>query len=286
MKIKLFVLAMLIISIALEVNAADKKIAITIDDVPMPSTRLFTGIDKTTKIISHLKGINRAGIFVLGTNLSTQDGKNRMKLYDDAGHMIGNHTYSHYNCKKVSSEIFIKDIEKCHELIKNYKNFTPILRYPYLSECNNKGDKVSEFLAKTGYINGYVTIVTLDWYVNYLMQKAIKNGKQVDYHKLRQIYLKTTLDCINFYYTVYRDRLGFSPPHSLLLHENDLNALYLGDLIELLKENNWEIIDPEDVYIDHNIMQLVDKTRKNLPNLDILKPSFMRRLLAKEEVFK
>ena len=275
-------------SSSLKVDAADKRIAITIDDAPMPSTRLFTGIDRTKKIISHLKAINRAGIFVLGINLSSQNGKDRIQLYDNAGHMIGNHTYSHYNCRKVSAQIFMDDIEKAHELIKQYKNFRPIFRYPYLNECNSQGtkNKIGIFLEKKSYINGYITIVTLDWYMNYLMQKNLKQGKQIDYHKLKQIYLQTTLDCINFYYKVYLDRLGFAPPHSLLLHENDLNALYLGDLIDLLKDEGWEIIDPEDVYIDLEITEMVNKTRKNLPNLDILQPKVIRKLLEKEGVIK
>ena len=58
-------------------------------------------------------------------------------MYDEAGHMIGNHTYSHPASTKIPSEDFIDDIYKCHEVIKKYNNFKYFFRYPYLDECKS-----------------------------------------------------------------------------------------------------------------------------------------------------
>lgn len=289
MRIESF-LVLLVVVLSLsraEIHGADKRIAITIDDAPMGSSQLFTGMERTKKIIDSLQGY-RAGIFVIGENLTTKDGRNRLKLYNEAGHMIGNHTYSHYTCRKVSAEKFIKDIDKTHELIKDYSNFKPIFRYPYLDECKTqeKKMKVGSYLAGKGYVNGYVTIVTLDWHMNNLLQKAIKHGKKVDYLKLKKIYLESMMEYVNFYYKVYLDRLGYSPPHSLLLHENDLNALYLADLIDILKEDGWEIINPEDVYSDQSKVDKINQVRRNLPNIDTLKPKYMTNFIAKAGVFR
>lgn len=273
------IVVLLVFGIVDITHATDKRIAITIDDAPMGSSHLFTGAERTKKIIQHLDGY-RAGIFVIGENLSTKDGRNRLKLYDEAGHMIGNHTYSHYMCRKVSAEKFIKDIDKAHQLIRDYSNFKHIFRYPYLDECKtqDKKEKVSSYLKEKCYINGYVTIVTLDWHMNNLLQKGVRNGKKVDYSKLKKFYLDTMIEYVNVYYNVYFDKLGYSPPHSLLLHENDLNALYLGDLIDLLKNNGWKIIPPEDVYFDQSIDDRINHARKNLPNIDSLKPNYIDRL--------
>jgi peptidoglycan-N-acetylglucosamine deacetylase len=44
--------------------------------------------------------------------------------------------------------------------------------------------------------------------------------------------------------------LGRSPRHVLLLHENDLAALYLGDLVKRLRKTGWKIISPERAFQD------------------------------------
>ena len=45
-------------------------------------------------------------------------------------------------------------------------------------------------------------------------------------------------------------KLGRSPRHVLLLHENDLAALYLGDLVKKLRKTGWKIISPERAFQD------------------------------------
>jgi len=37
----------------------------------------------------------KAALFVVGENAEEERGKTMLKKWDDAGHMIGNHTYSH-----------------------------------------------------------------------------------------------------------------------------------------------------------------------------------------------
>jgi peptidoglycan-N-acetylglucosamine deacetylase len=44
----------------------------------------------------------------------------------------------------------------------------------------------------------------------------------------------------------------------LLLHENDLAALFVGDLIQLLKGKGWKIISPEDAYADPIASEIPD----------------------------
>ena len=55
----------------------------------------FLGIERTKRIIQGLEQENAiAGIFVLGTHLLDDTGKKKELHYDQAGHIIGNHTYS------------------------------------------------------------------------------------------------------------------------------------------------------------------------------------------------
>lgn len=137
MQVILFI--MLLFSTTVYANEV-KKIAITIDDVPAPSTSLFKGLERTKKIIKDLQEshASRVGLFVIGENLREEKARKRLKLYDAAGYMVGNHTYSHKSCRAASAEDFIADINKAHEVISSYDNFKPFFRYPYLNECKKK----------------------------------------------------------------------------------------------------------------------------------------------------
>lgn len=44
--------------------------------------------------------------------------------------------------------------------------------------------------------------------------------------------------------------LGRSPINVLLLHENDLAALFVDGLIDFLRAKGWQIISPEEAYKD------------------------------------
>jgi hypothetical protein len=83
-----------------------------------------------------------------------------------------------------------------------------------------------------------------------LLSTAIEKGQSVNFDKLRRAYIDHIYGSIQFYDSVARRCLGRSPIHVLLLHENDLSAMYLGDLIKHLKRNGWTIRSPKEAYRD------------------------------------
>ena len=44
--------------------------------------------------------------------------------------------------------------------------------------------------------------------------------------------------------------LGRSVPHTLLIHYNLLNALFLGDLLAMFRSKGWGVIDAEEAFSD------------------------------------
>jgi len=72
-----------------------------------------------------------------------------LRKWDDAGHIIGNHTYSH---RSLSSGITIaeyeRDILKAEAVLKDFKQFRRIFRYPMLKEGDTaaRRDQVHAFL--------------------------------------------------------------------------------------------------------------------------------------------
>ena len=45
----------------------------------------------------------KAALFVIGRNIDSDEGKQLLSAWDKAGHLIGNHTYSHRNLQCADS---------------------------------------------------------------------------------------------------------------------------------------------------------------------------------------
>ena len=102
----------------------------------------------------------------------------------------------------------------------------------------------------TNYTNGYATIDNADWYIDDLVQRKKAAGFRIDLEKLRKAYVEMLIDSVEFYDRLALETLKRSPKHVLLLHENDLAALFVGDLVKGLRNKGWQIISPDEVYKD------------------------------------
>lgn len=253
-----------------KVHAKERKIAITIDDAPFGDSALFKGTQRLEKILKHLSDHNNtiAGFFLIGQHMDLF-GLSQVSMIDTAGHAICNHTYSHLNLRKTDVNLFINDIEKMHDKLKSYQNFAYLFRYPFLEQGGHiKYAQVQEKLLSLGYINAKVTINNCDYYLANLLNKAIKAGKTINYDKLRALYIELMLDCISHFERWYIVRGQDDIAHVLLMHLNDLTALFLGDLLTVLKENNWAVLSVHDAYTyqtkTENTLTLTSMERKTL----------------------
>ena len=53
-----------------------------------------------------------------------------------------------------------------------------------------------------------------------------------------------------YYDDLARKVLGRSVKHTILMHFNLLNALFLGDLLKMFKSKGWKLIDAEQAFKD------------------------------------
>lgn len=67
---------------------------------------------------------------------------------------------------------------------------------------------------------------------------------------MKQVYVESLWSSIKFYDNIAQQVLGRSPKHILLLHENDLAALFIADLAEFIKAKGGKIISPQEAYTD------------------------------------
>lgn len=240
-----------------------KTIALSFDDAPRGDGPLFSGEQRSKELLAKLDahGAVPSAFFVTTQGLKYDGNKKRIHRYADAGHIIANHSHTHQWLHKTDSTTYIQDIQKAEELLKGYANRRPWYRFPYLDEGRElkQRDDIRVQLDKLELMSGYVTVDNYDWYIESKWQQAVNESKLVDMDALRDVYITMLMSAVKFYDELANDVLGRSPHHVLLLHENDLAAVFIGDLIDALKADGWEIISPDKAYQDE-IADYVPKT--------------------------
>src|SRR5690242_715184 len=142
-------------------RAKTREIAITMDDFNWQNAVYQSASDRNKSILKTLDAHSiKAALFVVGRNLERDDGKQLLIEWDNSGHLIGNHTYSHQNLHspEISVAEYTNDILRAEKVLSEFKQFQKYFRFPALREGDTvaKRDGVREFLAKAGYRIGHV----------------------------------------------------------------------------------------------------------------------------------
>jgi len=239
-------------------SAATKRIAVTFDDIPRNPGGFFTPDERATRLLAGLRtaGVRQAAFFVNPGNLQQpfgEGGERRIAAYVAAGHVIANHSFSHPSGNTTPVADYLADIDRAEAWLANRPGRRAWFRFPYLHEGGRdlaRRDALRAGLAQRGLRNGYVTVDASDWNMESLVAQARAAGKTIDMDALRDLYVTSHVDSAEFYDGLARRTLGRSPAHILLLHETDLAALYLPDLIAALRARGWEIITADEAYAD------------------------------------
>lgn len=237
---------------------ADKRIALSFDDVPRGPGAFLTQEERTKRLIAALKTAQvRQAVFFVNPgfleNPERAGGEARIARYVRAGHVLANHSYSHRALTAVAAEEYLADIDKAEAWLDGREGRRPWFRFPFLNEGRQdkaKRDAVRAGLAARGLSNGYVTVDASDWHLEQLAIDAKKAGKAIDMDALRDLYVESHVEAAEFYDGLARRTIGRSPAHMLLLHETDLAALWIDDLVAALRRAGWEIITADAAYAD------------------------------------
>lgn len=229
------------------------EIALTFDDVPNIESPNLTQVARATEIVEALKNnkVQDAFFFVRADYISEQTAS-VLTQYTQSGFHLANHSYSHQSLTVLGVDAFIADAQLAQEKLKGFQNIVPYYRYPYLDYGNNIETllQAQNKLVGMGYKDGYITVKTYDWYLNDRYTALSREEQRRCSVELKNLYVNHVESTIEFYDNLARKALGRSPKHVLLLHENDLAAHYLGDLIRDLNSKGWKIVSPEQAYKD------------------------------------
>ncbi|MBJ7439739.1 MAG: polysaccharide deacetylase family protein [Sphingopyxis sp.] len=238
--------------------AAQKLIALSFDDVPRGRGAFFTPDERTQRIIAGLKKAKapQAVFFVNPAAIGKGDGvggAERIAAYVAAGHVIANHSNSHPRLSTTDTAAYLADIDVAEAWLKSRPGYRPWFRFPFLDEGGKdkaKRDALRAGLAARGLRNGYVTAESSDWHLEALTRKAAKAGKAIDRKALGKLYVSWHVEAADFADAMMQKVTGRQPVQVMLLHETDLAALYIGDLVRALRKAGWTVVSADSAYVD------------------------------------
>src|SRR5690606_38553386 len=157
--------------------AAQRRVAITIDDLPVVSTRtdIKTRREITKKLLGHIKKAKIPAIGFVNENKLYKNGERDadqialLKMWLDAGLELGNHTYSHRSLHSMPLADYEADLLKgetiTKELLKERGKTIRFFRHPYLQtgrtdEIKTEFDK---FLKDHGYTIAPISFDNADY---------------------------------------------------------------------------------------------------------------------------
>ncbi len=236
---------------------SSKQMAITIDDLPMAaleqddSIRLQMNLD----LLSHLSEYEVPAIgFVNEQKLYNDDGAivpiRRQMLVEwmEAGLELGNHTYSHPDYNSLEPEQFFEEIVKGEEITralmsadqKELKYF----RHPYLhrGDTREKVDALEDFLSEKGYTEAPVTIDNSEWIFARAYELALQADDQLMADRIGNSYIDYMMDKTAFFERNAQALFDRPISQTLLIHDNFLNAHFLGKLLSALQSDGYEFI--------------------------------------------
>lgn len=237
---------------------AQKRIALTFDDVPRARDSFLTPDMRTERLIAALQTarVPQAAFFVTTGNLERPDGAGgeaRIAAYVAAGHVIANHSHSHLWATRTPVPDYLADLDRAARWLAGRPGYRPWYRFPFLDEgrdTTERRDALRAGLRERGLVSGYVTVDSYDWYLDQLTDRAAAADAAIDREALRDLYVETIVESAEFNDRIAVETLGRSPTHVLLLHETDLAAFYIADAVAALRARGWEIVSADEAFAD------------------------------------
>lgn len=251
------VVGLAMVSMSLVASAGAQTISFTFDDGPDLYPRpLMTPAERNEAVLRQLRDRGVQAMFFVTANngANRPEGAALLKRLADEGHLIANHTAAHadFNAASADLETFTADILACDAVIRTVPGYRRFFRFPFLREGADiaKRDGIRRFLRGHDYRIGYVSIDTSDYVLDQKLRRALERNPSLDLQPWRELHLASLWDNAQAYERLARYLYGREIKHVLLLHHNLVNALFLGDVIDMFRNRGWKIVSPDEAFTD------------------------------------
>jgi peptidoglycan/xylan/chitin deacetylase (PgdA/CDA1 family) len=230
------------------------RISITIDDFNISGLSEAEALRRSRALLSALRAQSslKAAAFVCTKYANNGIGRALLREWGESGHIVANHTHAHRSYHDCSYEEFSGDILRAESILEAIPGFRRYFRFPMLKEGDTplKRDRMRAFLAQHGYRMGYVTVDASDWYIDRRLRDRIARNAEETGAAYRDFYLDHLRERAAYYDGLSRRVLGRSVSHTLLIHFNLLNELFLGDVLDMFAAGGWRLVDAGTAFKD------------------------------------
>ena len=244
-------------------QTAKRTIAITIDDLPVVSTRrdIANRIEITKKLLGHIRKAKVPAIGFVNENKLYSDSKRDEKQVDllrmwlDAGLELGNHTYSHRSLNTIPLSDYQADVLKGETITRELLGRKKKLRYfrhPFLQTGRTLEIKAQfdAFLRSHGYTIAPISVDNAD----YIFSRAYDNAfdkKDPDLMKrVGEAYVPYMEAKLDYWERQSQKLFGREISQTLLIHANFINSDYFDDLAAMLRRRGYKFVTLEQALKD------------------------------------
>ncbi|GAB3269173.1 polysaccharide deacetylase family protein [Larkinella harenae] len=244
---------------------AQKKIAITVDDLPGVTQYYRTPDGKllmNQQLVRHFTTHRVPAIGFVVSQWLSRDGApdpsqvNVLKIWLDAGLELGNHTFSHKDYTVITVQDYFDEVVRGEQVIKQLveqrnKPFR-FFRHPFLrkGETPAKKDSLEQFLAQRKYREAPVTVDNNDYLFSLAYDKALLKGDTAAAAEVGRQYLDYMTACVRYYEAQSDSLFGRLIPQTLLTHANTINAVYMGELLNRLAQSGYKFVSLDEALQD------------------------------------
>lgn len=257
-KIALFV-SIILMSLA-TLTHAQKRIAITIDDVP--NTGKYVKESFEPVLLNRIDSL-KVPVTIFVNEKKVYENEYLSENFDllkqwvfSPNVQVANHSFSHFRCSETDEILFCDDIRKgghlIGELTQKVNKKVSYFRFPYndLGRDEKQQQAIGQCLAAQNLLTAPFTVESSDWMFDFLYRHYISEGQNGEAAKVAEAYLVLTRNSLRFFdslaYTVY----GRQIPHIYLCHDNLLNTLFLNDLLKIFSEEGFSVVPMDEVMTD------------------------------------
>jgi len=245
---------------AISAVAQTRTIAVTIDDLPVVSTRrtIENRREITKKLLGHIRKakvpaigfVNENKLFVNGVRDEKEVDLLRMWL--DAGLELGNHTYSHRSADAIPVKDYTDDILRgevvTKELLKAKGKEIRFFRHPFLQTGSDMAVKTAiyRFLAEHGYTVAPISFDNADYIFSRAYDLAFDKKDMALMKRVGEAYVPYMEAKLDYWERQSMKILGREISQTLLIHANFINSDYFDDLAAMMKKRGYKFVALEE----------------------------------------
>lgn len=240
-------------------SVGQRTVAITIDDLPVVSTRsdLKNRQQITKKLLAHIKKARVPAIgFVNENKLYAKDKRDEkqidlLRLWVAAGLDLGNHTFSHRSLNRIELADYEADLLKgetiTKELLKANGREMRFFRHPFLQTGRTMEvkEKFDTFLEEHGYTIAPITFDNADYIFSRAYDIAFDKKDKKLMKQVGDAYIPYMEAKLEYWERQSVKLFGREMPQTLLIHANFINSDYFDDLAAMFVRRGYKFVDLE-----------------------------------------